>query len=331
MSQKKITLKNCLKLLPLRIAITDYCNLGCFFCSNEGMSLWQKNKTHINVDKFKYLINELAKAGLKNISITGGEPTIHPEITEIINFLRKFNFKNLFLHTNGINLNKEILKKLSGNFNKVAVSIHSVKFDTWQKITGGTKEQFKKIIDNLRILSKFTNHLLVEVKYVPLRGYNYSEKELRNFIELCNDFAFKFKILNFEPIIPRHLKLKIPFSEIERCLINIGCQADKNEKQFRGQSKYLPIKKFRYKKTQGVAIKIGCGNPKVCQECYKCNEIFITPEFKIKPCHMHNYQVDLNDFIKQKDKQAIFKAIADSRLFLAQAPGTGGKVWQHNY
>ena len=28
---------------PIRIALTDYCNLDCVFCSNEGMGLTNKN------------------------------------------------------------------------------------------------------------------------------------------------------------------------------------------------------------------------------------------------------------------------------------------------
>jgi len=330
MRKKDIRLKKCLDLFPLRISITDYCNLKCFFCSNEGMPLSQKNKIYVDIKQFKYLIKNLVDEGLKNVSITGGEPTIHPEIIEIIESLNRFNFKNLFFHTNGISLNKELLKKLSKKFTKIAVSIHSANFNTWQKMTRGTKVQFKQILSNLRLLSEYNDKFLVELKSIPIKGYNDSEKELKDFLDLCNTFGFKFKFLNFEPIIPEQIKLVIPFKKIKKRLINIGCIADKEEEEFRGQSNYLPIKNFRYKNILGVVIEIGCGEPKVCKECYRANEIFITPELRIKPCHISNHEIDLKSFIKQKNKRAIFKAIIDSRIFLTKSPGAGFQVWRNN-
>jgi len=328
MNKEAITLKYYLNYLPLRIAVTDYCNLKCFFCSNEGMPLCNKNKTHININELKYLVKSLANEGLKNVSITGGEPTLHPQIIEIINFLNKFNFKNLFFHTNGINLTEKLVKKLSEGFTKIAISLHSANFKTWQKLTGGTKKQFKILISNLKMISKFSDRPLIELKYVPIKGYNDSEKEFKSFLELCNSFKFKFKFLNFEPIIQEHQGLEIPFEKIKETLIKIGCKFLGNDKYFRDQNRYLPIKKFKYKNIFGVAIEIGCGDPKVCKECYRVNEIFISPEMKIKPCHISDYQIDLKKFVNQKEKKKIFQTIVHSREFLFSAPGSGSRIWQ---
>lgn len=330
MNKNDISLKKCLELFPLRVAITDYCNLRCFFCSNEGMALSCRNKTHIDLKRLKYLIQILTEKGLKNVSITGGDPTMHPRISDIVDFLGKFDFRDLFFHTNGLNLNEDLLERMSGRFNKIAVSIHSVNFNIWQTITKGTKEQFKRLIHNLEILSKFTDNFLVELKCVPIKNYNDTEKEFRDFVELCSNMGFKFKFLNFEPIVPEQIEMVVPFEEIQKRLINIGCQISGVDKEFRGQSNYLPIHKFGYKDTWGVAIEIGCGDPKVCRECYRSNEIFVTPKFKIKPCHMSGYQIDIDNFIGLKSEESIYRAIVDSRLYLAGSPGANLKVWQNN-
>jgi len=325
-----MNLKWILKHFPLRIAVTDYCNLKCFFCSNEGMKLTQKNRQHIDIDKLKYLIAVLTKNGLKNISITGGDPTIYPKIIELLSFLKQFKFKDVFFHTNGINLNKNLLETLSGVCNKIAVSIHTANFETWKKITNGNQGQFKNLMKNLELLSKLNDKFLIELKFVSIKGYNDSEKEFKDFVELCNKFKFKFKFLNFEPILPQHINLTIHFDEVIEKLINIGCQPQKDDKKFRGQSNYLPIKKFIYKNTFGVAIKIGCGDPKICQDCYQSNEIFITPKLSIKPCHMNHHEILLEKFINYKNEKAICDAIAESRMFLSKSPGAGLNIWQNN-
>jgi len=328
MKNKDIVLERCLSDFPLRIAITDYCNLRCFFCSNEGMPLCQKNKQHIDFKKLKKLISILTERGLKKISLTGGEPTLHPEIYKIINFLKRFKFKELYLHTNGSLLSRELLEKSVGSFTKIAISVHSVNFASWQKITSGAKQQFDRIMKNIELASSYKNKFLVELKYVPVKGWSDSDTEFSDFLELCSLYKLKFKFLNFEIITKAQEGLSLPFNEVKKKLLSLGCQEKLDEKIFRGQSRYLPIKRLKYKNVFGVAIEIGCGEPKVCEECYLSNEIFLTPQLEIKPCHASNYKIDLNQLIDKKDSQSIFNAIVDSRKFLATAPGLGKKTWQ---
>jgi GTP 3',8-cyclase len=325
-----INLKKTLNNFPLRIAVTDYCNLRCFFCSNEGMDRSKKNKKHANINQLKSLIKILSKKGLKNISITGGDPTVYPYINELLTFLKQFDSINVFFHTNGINLNQKVIKLLSETCSKIAVSVNSVNIETWQKITGGSRDQFEKLISNLNLLSKLKKKALIELKFVPIKGYNFSAKEIKDFLDTCNNFKFKFKFLNFEPIFPQHIQLTIPIEKVTKKLINLGCKPVANDKDFRGQSSYLPIKKFNYKNTFGVVIEIGCGQSEVCNDCFQSNEIFITPEISIKPCHMDSFEIDLSKFIENKNIAKVYQSIIDSRIFLSKSPGAGLKIWQQN-
>ena len=302
MNRNNIKIKESLKYFPLRIAVTDYCNLNCFFCSNEGMPLYQKNNFFCDLEKTKTLIKILTEKGLKEISFTGGEPSLHPDILELVEFCGKFDFKNLFFHTNGVFIRKDLIKTLLKNF--------------------------KKLIETLEYLATKNKEILVEIKCVLIRGINDEEKDIKSFLDFCSKYRFKFKILNFEPIIPEHINLVIPFQEVKEKINFVGAIPIEDDTLFRNQKKYLPVKKFFYGNTWGVVIKIGCGNQEVCKECYLSNEIFITPDLKIKPCHMRNYKIDLEKFIKKGDKSGIYEAIQESRNYLAQAPGENLNVWQ---
>ena len=318
---------------PLRVSITDFCNLNCFFCSNEGMALEHKNLNNINLAHFKYLVDTLFSAGLKNISLTGGDPTLHPSIKEIIQFLNQYKFNDFFFHTNGISLNKEIVDLLVGNCNKIAVSIHTVNFDTWTILTGGRESQYNKLMQNLeylRIIRMKNKNLIVELKLVPLKNVNDSDEEMWEYLEFCSKNEFKFKFLNFEPIIPEQIKFAIPIEYIDQKLMCLGCK-QVVVKTFRGQKEYIPFKKYIFKNTYGVAIEIGCGDHRVCKECYKSNEIFLTPDLNIKPCHASDYVINLKKHIINKDNNKIFEALVASREFLSNSPGIGVITWQNNY
>jgi len=291
----------------------------------------QKNLNNIDIEKLKYLIDSLHKSGLKNLSITGGEPCLHPEIIQILKFINKYKFNNLFFHTNGIFLSHNIMDLLFLNFNKIAVSIHSVNFSTWKTMTGGDLNQFNKILENLNYLSllrkKSGGRVVIELKMVPLKEVNDSEDEIKMFLDFCNAKGFKFKILNFEPVNENHFKFSIEYKKIISLFQKVGCQEGDIDKLFRGQGDYLPYKNYYYGNTYGVIIKIGCGDKRTCKQCYLSNEIFVTPLLQLKPCHVSNKTIDLNKSITTKDPNKIKDALLQSRVFLKKSPGAGAKTW----
>lgn len=318
-----------LKNFPLRIAITDYCNLQCFFCSNEGMHLRQKNTTHIDFNSLKFLISTLSKNGLEGLSLTGGEPILYPKLEEFFFFLESETLKNKFLHTNGVALNEDIISNGLKNFTKIAVSIHTTGRKTWQKITGGTDSQFKKLQTNLKFLGKIKKGgPQIEIKHVIIQGYNDDLDIIKGTLDLCNGYGFKFKFLNFEPIKKEHQNLVVPFGGLKKKLENLGCKPLKKENTFRGQSDYLPVIWYKYKNTKGVAIEIGCGSPNVCKACFNSNEIFITSNLEIKPCHMSSQMIPLDQIIKSQDENAIYEAVIRSREILRSMPGMNKHYWQ---
>ncbi len=324
---KEISIEYCLRNFPVRIAITDYCNLNCFFCSNEGMDFSKRNRKHADFSQLKYLVKALSEKELRTLSFTGGDPTLYSSLTELLDFLKKYNFENVFFHTNGINLNPKLIRKLDKTCTKIAVSLHSTNRKRWKKITKGTESQFKRLFQNVKFLSNLSSDTLIEIKYIPIKGKNDNEKEIKDFLELANNFGYKFKFLNFEPIIKKHLNFVISLKKIKEKLIHLGCEVLPKSDFFRGQKKYLPIQPLRYKKAKGVLIEIGCGSNIACKNCYKSNEIFITPDLEIKPCHVDSYVIPLNTLIEKKDKQKMYEEIEDSREFLATAPGEQKKFW----
>ncbi len=90
----------------LEIAITDFCNLTCNFCS-QGTPL-QKDKLRMTYDQIKNYI----KLAIKNneidiIKLSGGEPTMHPDFRKICKIIKKNQSKKIFqLASNGIKMKK---------------------------------------------------------------------------------------------------------------------------------------------------------------------------------------------------------------------------------
>ena len=328
MDSKKI--KKILKEIPLRISITDYCNLNCFFCSNEGMDLDLKNTSQAKIKDLIFLLKLLKDSGLRKVSITGGDPTCYPELKQLLKEINELKFEETFFHTNGIALDKELIEGELENFTKVAISIHTLNFIEWEKMTKGTKEQFDRMLKNLELISEKKWGRKVEIKMVPIKGINDSQESIKKVLNLCNASRFRFKFLIFEPIKESHRPLIVSIDDIFNILKKLGATQIPKQNFFRGQENYLPINRYGYKSTQGVLIEIGCGKKEVCKSCFKSNEIFITPKLEIKPCHANSHVICLKNAILSKNKDEILKRILESRCFLKTSPGKNKKYWSQN-
>jgi organic radical activating enzyme len=99
------------KELKLRILMTDGCNKNCKFCLNDFQ---QKPKNTI-----QFLDSDVAISAIENytrifkdmyklqVYFSGGEPTIHPQLTSIMQYAKIKNCK-VILNTNGnFNIDKE--------------------------------------------------------------------------------------------------------------------------------------------------------------------------------------------------------------------------------
>ena len=88
-------------LPPLRLVLTTRCNGKCFFCHEEG----QTASGDMEEKQIIEAVHDAKRLGIKAISLTGGEPTLRPDLGNIINrILCIYPDVELKLTTNGFNL-----------------------------------------------------------------------------------------------------------------------------------------------------------------------------------------------------------------------------------
>jgi molybdenum cofactor biosynthesis enzyme MoaA len=287
----------------------------------------RKNTSSIAFDNLCYLLDTLKKNGLEQVSLTGGDPMCYPELNKLLVKINSMNLKRTFFHTNGVGLSEDIIKNELKKFSKIAVSIHTLNFIGWNKMTNGSSSQFEELVKNLELLSEEGYSDKVEIKIVPIKGFNDSRSEIKKVLDFCLENKFKFKFLVFEPIEENHKKLVVSMDDLKLTLKSIGAVPSSNDADFRGQKSYLPINRYKYGCADGVVIEIGCGKKEVCSSCAESNEIFITPNLEIKPCHANPYLIALKDHVLNKDEKSIVNSVLHSRCFLKTKPGQDSEYW----
>ena len=143
-----IRCKRITKSFPIEVHVTEHCNLNCKGCNHFSCLAEEE---YLNPNQFEKDIKRLSELSKKyyDIKILGGEPLLHPQITEFFRIARNyFPSTNIQITTNGILLLKQPDEfwKSCNNFNiTVIISQYPVKLDK-KAIKQKAKEHKVKIV-----------------------------------------------------------------------------------------------------------------------------------------------------------------------------------------
>lgn len=99
--------RNVLITDKLRVAITDRCNLSCFYCHNEGQKLDGRG-TFLSLDYIRNMCRWFRDNDVyvEVVNITGGEPLLHPDLESILSECSAIT-NEIHLNTNATLLDRE--------------------------------------------------------------------------------------------------------------------------------------------------------------------------------------------------------------------------------
>ena len=122
------------------------CNLDCAYC-NE----YDKTSEPVPMDEMRRRLDKLAELGTSVVTISGGEPMMHPDIYEIIRHIRRRGML-AGLITNGYYLTPEKIRKLNATgLEYLQISIDNVEPDEV------SKKSLKLLDKRLRWLNEFAD------------------------------------------------------------------------------------------------------------------------------------------------------------------------------
>jgi MoaA/NifB/PqqE/SkfB family radical SAM enzyme len=181
-------------MLLQRIDIkTDYiCNNNCLFCV---VGEDERNCKGIPLGIIKDELADARNNGATEVALTGGEPTIRKEITQIIEYAKAAGFKTIMVITNGRMLSdrKFARKIVDAGANKFMFSIHGLEeaHDALTRVTGS----FKQAVQGMRNIRELGKDVITDTVATKL---NY--KELPAIIDFLINFGSSVCQIDF--VIP---------------------------------------------------------------------------------------------------------------------------------
>ncbi len=135
------------KFKYLRLSLTEKCNFRCAYCLPSGYKGCSSNPR--NPDEIRNLASAFRDLGIEKIRLTGGEPTLRADLTEIIHILKnEVGLKQVALTTNGFRLERDIEKLKLAGLDALNTSLDSLQADRFKEICGADKcESVKRSVD----------------------------------------------------------------------------------------------------------------------------------------------------------------------------------------
>lgn len=120
----------------VRLSVTEICNFRCSYCLPDGYRKG-RDADFLSPDEILRLVRALAGLGVRKIRLTGGEPTIRPDLTEIIGRIAGVaGISKLALTTNGWNLHRHAAEWAKAGLTHLNVSVDSLDPARFAAITG---------------------------------------------------------------------------------------------------------------------------------------------------------------------------------------------------
>lgn len=162
----------------MRLSITDVCNFKCDYCLPDGYEC-SSPREFLSIDEITRLVTAFAELGVSKVRITGGEPGLRKDLTEIIRQVKAIDgIETVALTTNGFNLESKISDWVAAGLDALNVSIDSLKADTFRLITGSNKHQ--SILDGI---DKAIQLGLPQIKVNAVLLKQFNANELGDFLD----------------------------------------------------------------------------------------------------------------------------------------------------
>ncbi|UKF01175.1 GTP 3',8-cyclase MoaA [Paenarthrobacter nicotinovorans] len=121
----------------MRLSLTDKCNLRCTYCMPaEGLD-WLSKQAVMTRDEIVRIVRiGVTALGVRELRLTGGEPLVRADLTDIISGIRgEHPDLPISMTTNGVGLDKKAAALKAAGLNRINVSLDSLHEETFTKLT----------------------------------------------------------------------------------------------------------------------------------------------------------------------------------------------------
>jgi len=272
----------------VRLAVTDRCNLRCFYCMPaEGIDYLPK-KHLLTYEEMERMLRVLAGLGISKVRITGGEPFLRKDL---MFFLRRVNaipgIEEINITTNGV-LTAPFIPELKAlGIKSINLSLDTLNRERFFKIT--RRDELPKVMATFYALLQ--QDIDVKINAVVMAGQN--TEDIIPLALLTKEFPVSVRFIEEMPFNGggvQHPTLEWNYVKILNTLKEVfpGMQAVKSAPNATAQKYIIP----------GHVGNIGIIAAFTRTFCGTCNRIRVTAQGGLKTCLYGEDVLNIRDILR---------------------------------
>ena len=277
------------KINYVRLAVTDRCNLRCFYCMPENGLHWLERKELMTFEEMMNICSLLVKMGITKIRITGGEPFVRKDIMQLLSGLSRLeNLEQLTITTNGVLTAPFVpeLKKIG--IQSVNLSIDTLDRGRFFSIT--RRDELPNVLQTLEAL--LLHGIETKINAVVMEGKN--TEDIISLAEFTKDMPLSVRFIE-----------EMPFNGSEAHSPGLHWNyiriIEKLKEKYPGLKKIPdpPYSTSYNYQVPGHQGKIGIIAAYSRSFCGTCNRIRITPVGELKTCLYDDGVLNIKDEMRK--------------------------------
>nr|WP_222939086.1 GTP 3',8-cyclase MoaA [Duffyella gerundensis] len=282
------------KFYYLRLSITDVCNFRCTYCLPDGYKPnGAANKSFLSLEEIRRITRAFAESGTDKVRLTGGEPSMRRDFTDIIAAVRENpGIRQIAVTTNGYRMARDVAEWRDAGLTSINVSIDSLDPRQFHAITG--QDKFHQVMAGIDAAFE-AGFEKIKVNSVLMRDLNHNS--LQSFLNWIRERPIQLRFIELmetgdhNALFRRH---HISGEVIRDQLIMQGWQ-----RQPRARSDG-PAQVFTHPEYRG---EIGLIMPYEKDFCASCNRLRVSAVGNLHLCLFGDGGVPLRDLLASDDQQ----------------------------
>ena len=274
----------------LRISVTDRCNFRCLYCMPAEGLPWLPKAEILSYEEIADVVRQLAPLGLRRLRITGGEPTIRPNLEQLIRLLRAVpEIDDIALSTNGVKLPELAPVLQDAGLDRLNMSADSLRPE---RVAAIARRNLGLDPVAAALAAERAGIGPIKINVVVMRGIN--DDEIIDFARLTLEHAWHVRFIELMPVGEmsgltwEHV---VPSDEVLSRVSTLGALTpDDGPARGNGPATY-------YKLSSGLGT-IGVITPMTHTYCGTCNRVRLTADGRLRTCLFGDHEVLLRDALR---------------------------------
>ena len=289
----------------LRISVTDRCNFRCHYCMPEEGLVWLKRAQILSYEEIEGLARLFVNAGIEEMRLTGGEPTVRADLPRLVEKLSRIGLKSLSLTTNGFRLKQMCKELVEAGLQRINVSLDTPVRERFAHIT--RRDALPQVLEGLEECEKYPSLRPIKVNAVAIRGF--SEDDVLAFAELARRKPYVVRWIEFMPLDGE--------GKWDREDVLTGAEI---KAIIETKYRLVPISDSRIQVARRFAFADGKGevgfiNPVSEPFCDTCDRIRLTADGQLRTCLFSTWETDLKGPIRAGASDAELEQIIRSAVW----------------